>query len=164
MRACVCACFYVRRCDALRKLFAENALRVVDHAVRAPLVTVVQELRGWMMDGEGEGVVLTIGSRTHDRGCLAKWKTATEGQGRTPDLLAEAMRKLQEKGQHRGGKEARGADSGGGGGGDAGDAPQRVQAIHPAVVDLVHVMHAVSVSDCKGRSHKAVAEKARLAK
>lgn len=73
-------------CPKLRALFTAHNLRVVAEAVRAPMVEVVRKLRPWMMDGEGEGVVLTIGSHSGDRGGLVKWKTATESQGSAPDV------------------------------------------------------------------------------
>ena len=68
------------RCPALRKLFEANDLLVVAPSAHAPLVDVVRQLTPWMMEGNGEGVVLTIGSKTGAKGGLVKWKTATESQ------------------------------------------------------------------------------------
>ena len=78
-------------CPKLRALFTTHHLRVVAEAVRAPMVEVVRNLRPWMMDGEGEGVVLTIGSHSGDRGGLVKWKTATESQGSAPDVSGRSL-------------------------------------------------------------------------
>ncbi len=141
---------------------------MVAPGVKAPLVEVVRSLGPWMMAGDGEGVVLTLTSGSGSgRGSLVKWKTATESQGGTPELLLRSSKRLKEHGQHPPPAPTEGDANGAAGGaaaaGAGADAGARVavQLVDPAVVEMVDTMYAVSVSDCKGRSAKAIAALAR---
>jgi len=109
------------------------------------MVEVVRKMQPWMMDGLGEGVVLTM-TNGRENG-LSKWKTATEGQGGTPDVLRRAVEKLQSRGQQLSST--------------AKSTAGHVQIVDSDIVDTVKIMHEVSISDCKGQSAKAVAARQR---
>ena len=153
------------RCAALRQILESCKIRCVTASVIAPLVSLVPSLRSWMIDGCGEGVVLTL--RNHRaKYRLVKWKTATESQGGTPDIFGRALKCLQKICQMGSGASDKACCIEDGGGdkvcGDAGSLPKNyrsssVQLIHPQIVDLIQTMYLVSISDCNGHSAKAVA-------
>jgi hypothetical protein len=135
----------VMLCTSLEKIFADVDLSTPNTIFEGSLVDMVQHLSAWMEDGDGEGVVIAVAG---GRGDLIKWKTATENQGGTPDVLSRLLEIFKTLGQHSKGV-ARELVTG--------------QLVDPAVVEMVQTMHRVSVSDCKGRSAKCK-NAARLAK
>ena len=143
----------------MRKVFESAGLECVTPAVEAPLVELVQHLEKWMMDGTGEGVVLNVGGGS---GGLVKWKTATESQGGTPDMLHRLLKKFEELSLHAAPHSTSVTDT-------PSESVQTTtttatadveskvapQFIDPVIVHTIKVMHKVSTSDCGGNSHTA---------
>ena len=127
---------------------AATVVDMVDIAGEGTLVEIVDAMAPWMLQGMGEGVVLTIGERESS---LRKWKTASEEQGQTPAMLASTMRRLAEAGL-AGSVGAGVAGVGGVCGGAAAATAAAVTVdgscwLDPSIVAMVRTLHAVSVSD-----------------
>ena len=123
---------------------AATVVDMVDIAGEGTLVEIVDAMAPWMLQGMGEGVVLTIGERESS---LRKWKTASEEQGQTPAMLASTMRRLAEAGL-AGSVGAVAAGVGGVCGAAAAAATVDGSCwLDPSIVAMVRTLHAVSVSD-----------------
>lgn len=171
-----CELAYVRRCPALRKIFEAHELLCVAPALIAPLTKIVRELGDWMKAGNGEGVVLGMNRGQPLGNTQVKWKTASENQGATPDILRRMGQHLKALGLHRPNLDieikkpksilnnteksgdtnakimSQQKNKGGG----------SIDIIDSEVLLALDTMYLVSISDCNGQSAIAVANLKRM--
>jgi hypothetical protein len=131
-----CPTIKVFMCTKLIHLFQDVQLSSPSMKFEGTLVDMIQHLSTWMNNGDGEGVVITVAGGRSD---LKKWKSATEFQGRTPDLLKELCDYFETLNQKQ--------------------ESHRQQLLDARIVQMVHTMYTVSISDCNGRSAVAMEQK-----